>query len=51
MIDLFCVKRAKILEGIDEAGQLVALKMDKLKDSEESRDVCDSVILTIVISC
>jgi hypothetical protein len=41
------VKRQHIIDVIDEAGQFVQLEMDKLKESEESREVYDTIILTI----
>jgi hypothetical protein len=47
MVDNFCVKRQKIIEAIDEEGQFVQLEMDKLKESEENREVYESIVLTI----
>jgi hypothetical protein len=33
------VKHQHIIDVIDEAGQIVQLEMEKLKESEESREV------------
>ena len=46
---IFFVAHEKILEAMDEAGEFVQSKLDKLNGSEESRElVYESIIPTIV---
>jgi hypothetical protein len=48
VIHKFCVKRQKVIEAIDEAGQLFQVEMDMRKESEESRDMSESIVLTFI---
>jgi hypothetical protein len=49
LFDKFCVKKRKILEAIDEAGEFVQTEIDKLYADEETRSVYNSLVHTIAI--